>query len=398
MSRAISEEYEKYTAGLALFDAVPVLLFLMTGIIVYSGYRSPLFLAGVISSFLGGACKVVWKMIVAVRKRNIVTLTGAFHILLPLGFALMLLSLVIDSVREITGGTPVSESTLGGFWHAVTMVPAAWCFAAGVAGMFIMGYLGSHLDKSAGASWIEEIVNTIAQLAFLAGVILVYLGTGYTAGAAAQAAAVSTDTVAVTETGQAYYFDGPGTESAMIFYPGARVKALSYAPLMMEIAEGGTDCWLCRMPVNFALFDKDLAHDIADGSESSGDAEADRYERWYLGGHSLGGAAAAMLAAEDEKTGRDWSGLILLAAYPVDKINIPVLSIYGSEDTVLDHDKYEKAETGGLWPEDFEEHVIDGGNHAQFGSYGSQEGDGNALISEGKQQKITSKIVLEWIN
>jgi hypothetical protein len=44
--------------------------------------------------------------------------------------------------------------------------------------MCLMGYLGSRMDDSARANWIEEMVNTAAQFAVLAGVVLVYCGMG----------------------------------------------------------------------------------------------------------------------------------------------------------------------------------------------------------------------------
>ena len=80
----LKEEYKQYTLGLALFDMVPVLLFLASGLILWSMYGKPLFLAGVIASFVGGTCKALWKLIVVTGKRDKRWLTTAFHILLPL--------------------------------------------------------------------------------------------------------------------------------------------------------------------------------------------------------------------------------------------------------------------------------------------------------------------------
>ena len=46
-------------------------------------------------------------------------------------------------------------------------------------------------------------------------------------------------------------------------------------------------------------------------------------------------------------------------------------------------------------PADCEHHVIAGGNHAQFGSYGKQNGDGNASVSAEDQQRQTAELVTE---
>lgn len=384
---AYPDEYKEYTMGLALLDMVPVFLFLASGLIMFSMYGSMLLLAGVLACFTGGLCKAIWKMIVVVSKKDLSGLTRMFRILMPAGFVLMILSVP-------AGGKPA----ISGLWRSVSMMPASILFIAGFALMCLMGYLGSHLDNSARSNWIEELVNTLAQLAVLAGVIVVYFGTYYHADITAFAALESTKEVSVSEITKkedgtdGWFFDGPGTDSALVFYPGAKVEAAAYAPLMKEISFRGVDCYLCKMPLNFALLGKDTAEDIRTGNIKN-------YENWYVGGHSLGGVAAAMVAdnAEESDDMSEWNGLILLAAYPTGELSTPVISIYGSEDQVLNTDKYNKTKDDGLWPADFTELIIEGGNHAQFGNYGVQKGDGKPQTSEGRQQKETAEAVSGWI-
>lgn len=381
MKNELSEELKEYSPGLALFDLVPVIIFLLSGIVIYAMYDSPLLLAGVVSAFAGGMSKVIWKMIVVFGHRDYPLLTKAFRIFMFGGFGLMILSLLVRA----------GQGSLAGFWRSVTMMPAAIFFLIGLAGMCGMGYLGSHMDNSVRANWIEELVNTLAQTAVLIGVIIVYFGTYYHGTDAAMSALDSTDLVNVTEIEEGYCFDGQGSETALVFYPGAKVEAAAYAPLMMELAEDGTDCFLCKMPLNFALLGTEEANEIRDMYE---------YDQWYLSGHSLGGVAAAMLASETPEAGNDdhdgWDGIVFLASYPTDEIRIPVLSIYGSEDKVLNHKKYEEASD--CWPEDFTEEIISGGNHAQFGSYGTQKGDGIASITETEQQAQTAALIEDWMS
>lgn len=170
----ITEEMGQFTWGLVLLDAVPVLVFLASCLIIYSMFGSPVFLAGAIASFAGGSAKVLWKLIVVLKKRDKRVLTKAFHILMPAGFGLMLLSIIVRTIIDAAGGDPLK--TLSGLWNGLTMMPAGIFFLAGFAGMFLMGYLGSHMDGSARSNYIEEIVNTIAQLAMLIGVIIVFFG------------------------------------------------------------------------------------------------------------------------------------------------------------------------------------------------------------------------------
>ena len=106
-------------------------------------------------------------------------------------------------------------------------------------------------------------------------------------------------------------------------------------------------------------------------------------DAWYIGGHSLGGAMAAAYAADHSG---ELDGLILLAAYSTKDLSgsgLEVLSVYGSEDRVLDLEKYREYRKN--LPDGVAEIVIDGGCHAGFGSYGPQKGDGTPAITNEEQ-------------
>ena len=167
------------------------------------------------------------------------------------------------------------------------------------------------------------------------------------------------------------FLDGPGNDSALIFYPGAKIEYVSYLPLFMELANDGVDCFIVEMPCNLAFLGADSADAIiGDGKYS--------YDEWYISGHSLGGVAASSYAINHKDK---ISGLILLASYPVDDL--------GNKET------YDKSKE--LMDYNLTEYVIDGGNHAQFGSYGKQSGDGVATISPENQRIQTEMEILEFI-
>ena len=63
-----------------------------------------------------------------------------------------------------------------------------------------------------------------------------------------------------------------------------------------------------------------------------------------------------------------------------------VYAAYGSEDGVLNREKYE-ADRINL-PQNTTETVIDGGCHAGFGSYGAQKGAGAPVISGNSRQRM----------
>ena len=172
-------------------------------------------------------------------------------------------------------------------------------------------------------------------------------------------------------------------DSAVIFYPGGKVEVLAYIPLMESLAREGVLTVLMPMPFNLAVLAKNAAEGIP--------AQFPEVENWYMAGHSLGGSMAASFAAENTA----WvDGLILLAAYSTDPVVLPVLSIYGSNDGVMNPEKYRQYRPN--LPE-LTEQIIDGGNHAGFAFYGPQEGDGEASISREEQITRTAELMAEFV-
>ena len=72
-----------------------------------------------------------------------------------------------------------------------------------------------------------------------------------------------------------------------------------------------------------------------------------------------------------------------------------VYSTYGSEDGVLNREKYETDRSN--LPANTTEVVIDSGCHAGFGSYGPQAGDGTPTISGEDQQQQTADALAAWM-
>ncbi len=178
-----------------------------------------------------------------------------------------------------------------------------------------------------------------------------------------------------------YFFDGPGTDKALIFYPGAKVECKAYSNLMMKLAENGIDCFLADMPFNFAMFGQNSADKFTENYS---------YETWIMSGHSMGGLVASNYSNEHSDK---IDGLVLFASYPTSKLNngIQLLSIYGTEDGCLNIKEYENDKVN--WSGNAKEFVIEGGNHAQFGNYGAQKGDGIATITADEQQDLSVKAI-----
>ena len=226
---------------------------------------------------------------------------------------------------------------------------------------------------------MKIMITAAVSTSLIAAGFFAYLGKYYHADKEAEEYLESTGVVKVSESKDAYFFDGPGSENAVIFYPGGKVEETAYAPLMFRLAWQGTDCFLLKLPFRMAIF----RPNAADGIISSHGSD---YDHWYMMGHSLGGIVASEYNAKNPgKT----DGTILLASYP----NRPVpdsermLSIYGTEDGCLSRQEYR--DSRGFWPKNKSELIIIGGNHSGFGYYGPQKGDGKAGISRNDQQNRT---------
>ncbi len=234
------------------------------------------------------------------------------------------------------------------------------------------------------------IAVTAAVLAFalIIGACAVYLGEYYRADIPAIQQMLPEGTSFKEEPNGNIVFEPEGATAGFIFYPGGKVEYTAYIPLMQACAERGILCVLVEMPFNLAVFGVNAAAGIQ--------AEYPEIENWYIGGHSLGGSMAASYAAGNAG---DFEGLILLAAYSTADLTesgLSVLSVYGSEDRVLNMEKYEANKKN--LPADFSEHVLAGGCHAYFGVYGAQAGDGTPTVSNAEQIAFTAEKIAEFVN
>lgn len=231
-----------------------------------------------------------------------------------------------------------------------------------------------------------RIITLILVLALLAAGIgsYLYISDCYSASAEAFALLESEQqTVQVSQVENRIVFQPEAPQAGLIFYPGGKVEAEAYAPLLEACAERGILCVLLRMPGNLAVLDRNAADGVA--------ADYPEVTDWYIGGHSLGGAMAAGYAAKHTEA---LAGLVLLGAYSTADLTdsgLRVLSIYGSEDGVLNREKYDSNHAN--LPADAAELVIQGGCHAGFGSYGPQDGDGTPTISGEEQIARTADAI-----
>lgn len=156
-----------FTLSLVLIDALPVLLFGGSTVLISLLFKSALFLSGALLCFWAGAAKVVWKITVVKKRKNVWWLFLQMRTAMPAGFLLMLLSLVFS------GKAPDAAALYG----AVTSFPSVIFFAAGLAGILLMAVFSVKLDSADKRSnYVEELTNTFAQLCFFTGIALLFRG------------------------------------------------------------------------------------------------------------------------------------------------------------------------------------------------------------------------------
>lgn len=165
----------------------------------------------------------------------------------------------------------------------------------------------------------------------------------------------------------------------IIFYPGAKVEYTSYLPILNKLSnQTDAKVFLIKMPFNLAVLNPNAANNIIEDNKD--------IKKWYIAGHSMGGAMASKYASNHKEK---IEGLILLGAY--------IYGDYPEEKTLTIYGEYNSSVKKKI---DYSKNIVEikGGNHAQFGNYGKQKGDEEARIKSDEQQDIAIDNIVKFIN
>ena len=154
---------EGFTLSLALVDAIPVLSFGISMVIIASRFDSPLFMIGALLSVLGGCCKVAWKLVLGIAKKDLRWLNKPFIPMMATGFLLMLISFILGFGKINWAGVGLS----------LISFPSLLFFLAWFGLMGFMGWFRKNKFKNddAKSNWTAQIVNAVGQTSLLLGIL-----------------------------------------------------------------------------------------------------------------------------------------------------------------------------------------------------------------------------------
>ena len=154
---------EGFTLALALVDAIPVLSFGISMVIIASRFDSPLFMIGAALSVLAGCCKVAWKLVLGILKKDLRWLNKPFVPMQATGFLLMLVSFALA----------FGKINWAGVAAALIRFPSVLFFLAWIGLMGFMGWFRKNKFKNedAKSNWTAQIINAVGQTCLLLGIL-----------------------------------------------------------------------------------------------------------------------------------------------------------------------------------------------------------------------------------
>jgi pimeloyl-ACP methyl ester carboxylesterase len=253
------------------------------------------------------------------------------------------------------------------------------------------------MPKAIGSIWKKVrrlwIISGISATVFF----VAWCGIAYRASSKAQAALKGNSSVRVWEAEHHWVFQPKDSSATLgqLFFPGALVDPVAYAPLLLAVATEGYPAVLVQVPRRGALGGAEGAEPLNRGVAAT--REVQSVHRWVVAGHSRGAEIAARLAATRAQA---IAGLVLIGSshsrdFSLANSALPVTRIYGTRDTVADFEKQQATMRNLPTPTTLVR--IEGGNHSQFGSYGLQPGDWPSTISRDEQQRQTVAAILDML-
>lgn len=199
----------------------------------------------------------------------------------------------------------------------------------------------------------------------------------------------SGDGVTVVNNGGEYvvFPTNGNAKTGVIIYPSEKTDTRSYLKLSNMLARDGYRVVITKYMFNYPAIAKNPAKKVIDSNSD--------IKNWYIVAHSRSGELALRNAANEKNV----SGVAFMGAYPIGDnlklINKPVLTIWGTQDGIIDFTKFEEYKQN--LPEKSYLHEIVGGNNTGFSDSKTFEGDNQPTIDRDEQQKKASDYIDSFI-
>ncbi|MGD9910643.1 MAG: alpha/beta hydrolase [Candidatus Izemoplasmatales bacterium] len=227
------------------------------------------------------------------------------------------------------------------------------------------------------------LLSIVILIAVLFAALFIYSSNPYQPLEAmtAQIETLNTDSITIEEKSNSITYTVPNPSANILFIPGGLVNPHSYDYLNIQLALAGYNVTVYKPPFDLAILSPNAASRFLKDDMDN-----------IIIGHSLGGVVASMIASKSDLI----SKVILLGSYPIKDITDKQVLILTAEfDLGMDQTKFDES----LQYVNDNAIVFDiiGGNHAQFGWYGPQKGDGEADITTLDQQDIVIAKIIDFI-
>ena len=232
--------------------------------------------------------------------------------------------------------------------------------------------------------WLKRIVIGLTSVFLLLVIgLFIYSSGSYEALAemSDQIALIDDTEVTIEESYNSIKYTVEDPLKNIIFVPGGLVEPDSYSYLALSLAVEGYNVTIIKALFNLAIITPNQAARFIDDSLDN-----------VIIGHSLGGVVASMVASKNDEI----TQIVMMGSYPIKDVTAKkALLITAEFDLGMDQAEFD--EHLKFVTEETVNHYIEGGNHAQFGWYGSQKGDGDATISTLTQQNLVIQYILDFI-
>ncbi|WP_162163863.1 alpha/beta hydrolase [Acholeplasma hippikon] len=191
---------------------------------------------------------------------------------------------------------------------------------------------------------------------------------------------LDTSSITVKETFDSYQLTVNHPKGQIVIIPGGLVYTESYLFLAYNLSLKGYNVTVAKALFHLSILTPNYTKKFLSNTLPN-----------IIIGHSLGGTVAGMIAHDNTKVDH----LILLASYTTTQIkHASVLLITAENDLVLNKSAYDNSLSN---YETYTEIKIEGGNHAGFGWYGNQKGDGIGTITTKNQQQQVIDLITEYL-